>query len=56
MFTYISLDDNRILADQLLGDGKRSTKDCGSVLYTMFLTPPVAGRWPTENGRSRRRL
>ena len=42
MFTYISLDDNRILADQLLGEGKRSTKDRGSVPYTMFLTPPVA--------------
>jgi pyruvate/2-oxoglutarate dehydrogenase complex dihydrolipoamide dehydrogenase (E3) component len=42
MFTYISLDDNRILADELLGEGQRSTKDRGSVLYTMFLTPPVA--------------
>ncbi len=48
MFTYISLDDNRILADQLLGDGKRSTKDRGSVPYTMFLTPPVARVGLTE--------
>ncbi|AZL11596.1 MAG: FAD-dependent oxidoreductase [Brevibacterium aurantiacum] len=42
MFTYISLDDNRILADQLLGDGKRTTADRSAVPYTMFLTPPVA--------------
>ena len=42
MFTYISLDDNRILADRLLGEGKRTTKDRGDVPYTMFLTPPVA--------------
>ncbi|MGC2941270.1 MULTISPECIES: FAD-dependent oxidoreductase [unclassified Brevibacterium] len=48
MFTYISLDDNRILADQLLGEGKRSTKDRSSVPYTMFLTPPVARVGLTE--------
>lgn len=42
MFTYISLDDNRILADQFLGEGKRSTSDRGAVPYTMFLTPPLA--------------
>lgn len=48
MFTYISLDDNRILADQLLGEGKRSTRDRGSVPYTMFLTPPVARVGLTE--------
>ncbi|HCG56901.1 MULTISPECIES: FAD-dependent oxidoreductase [Brevibacterium] len=42
MFTYISLDDNRILADQLLGEGERSTADRSAVPYTMFLTPPVA--------------
>ncbi|MGO2859995.1 MAG: dihydrolipoyl dehydrogenase family protein [Brevibacterium sp.] len=48
MFTYISLDDNRILADQLLGEGTRSTKDRGSVPYTMFLTPPVARVGLTE--------
>ncbi|SMX72304.1 Pyruvate/2-oxoglutarate dehydrogenase complex, dihydrolipoamide dehydrogenase (E3) component [Brevibacterium sp. 239c] len=42
MFTYISLDDNRILADQLLGEGKRTTEDRSAVPFTMFLTPPVA--------------
>ena len=42
MFTYISLDDNRILADQLLGEGERTTADRVAVPYTMFLTPPVA--------------
>ena len=42
MFTYISLDDNRILADELLGEGTRTTADRNAVPYTMFLTPPVA--------------
>ncbi|MDN5818493.1 MAG: FAD-dependent oxidoreductase [Yaniella sp.] len=48
MFTYIFLDDNRILADQILGEGRRSTKDRGAVPYTMFLTPPVARVGLTE--------
>lgn len=48
MFTYISLADNRIFAHQLLGEGKRSTKDRGSVPYTMFLTRAVARVGLTE--------
>jgi pyruvate/2-oxoglutarate dehydrogenase complex dihydrolipoamide dehydrogenase (E3) component len=48
MFTYISLDDNRILADQLLGEGARTTKDRVAVPYTMFLTPPVSRVGLTE--------
>lgn len=41
-FTYISLDDNRIVMDQLGGSGKRSTEDRVAVPYTVFLTPPLA--------------
>lgn len=41
-FTYVSLDDNRIVADQLFGPGLRTSTDRGPVPYTMFLTPPLA--------------
>lgn len=41
-FTYISLDDYRIVVDQLLGQGKRSTKDRKAVPSTAFITPPFA--------------
>jgi pyruvate/2-oxoglutarate dehydrogenase complex dihydrolipoamide dehydrogenase (E3) component len=41
-FTYISLDDNRIVFDQLAGDGSRSTKDRVAVPTTTFITPPLS--------------
>lgn len=41
-FTYISYDDYRIVADQLLGDGSRSRADRTAVPSTTFLTPPLA--------------
>ncbi len=41
-FTYISLDDNRIVLNQLTGDGQRSTADRVAVPSTIFLTPPLA--------------
>lgn len=41
-FTYISLDDFRIVKDQLLGDGSRSTENRGAVPYSVFLDPPFA--------------
>ncbi|WP_404288849.1 FAD-dependent oxidoreductase [Glutamicibacter arilaitensis] len=41
-FTYTSLDDNRILKDQLLGEGERSLEDRAAVPTTMFTTPPLA--------------
>ncbi|WP_327036826.1 dihydrolipoyl dehydrogenase family protein [Microbacterium sp. CH12i] len=41
-FTYISLDDNRIVMDQLNGRGERSTADRVAVPHTTFLTPPLA--------------
>lgn len=47
-FTYISLDDHRIVADQLLGEGRRSTADRVAVPYTLFMTPPLARVGLTE--------
>ncbi|SUG68989.1 pyridine nucleotide-disulfide oxidoreductase [Salmonella enterica subsp. enterica] len=41
-FTYISLDDFRIVRDGLLGDGKRSTRDRQNVPYSVFMTPPLS--------------
>ena len=41
-FTYVSLDDYRIVLDQLTGDGRRSTADRVAVPSTTFLTPPLA--------------
>ena len=40
-FTYISLDDYRIVKDQISGNKKRSTKNRGHVPYTVFLDPPL---------------
>lgn len=42
MFTYISLDDFRIVKDQLFGQGKRTTADRNVVPTASFLTPPLA--------------
>ena len=36
-FTYISLDDSRIVRSQLLGDGSRTTQNRGAVPYSVFL-------------------
>lgn len=41
-FTYISLDDFRIVKSDLLGDGSRTTKNRGAVPYTVFLDPPLS--------------
>jgi pyruvate/2-oxoglutarate dehydrogenase complex dihydrolipoamide dehydrogenase (E3) component len=41
-FTYISLDDYRIVLDQLTGQGRRRTGDRVAVPTTTFLTPPLA--------------
>lgn len=41
-FTYISLDDFRIVKEQLFGKGKRSTENRGAVPYTVFIDPPLA--------------
>ncbi|HEY0578932.1 MAG TPA: FAD-dependent oxidoreductase [Pseudonocardia sp.] len=47
-FTYISLDDNRIVADQLIGRGDRSTADRRAVPHTVFITPPLSTVGLTE--------
>ena len=41
-FTYISLDDYRILRNDLFGNGKRSTQDREPVSYSVFIDPPLA--------------
>jgi pyruvate/2-oxoglutarate dehydrogenase complex dihydrolipoamide dehydrogenase (E3) component len=46
--TYISLDDGRIILDQLRGDGERSTADRSAVPRTVFITPPLASVGLTE--------
>lgn len=47
-FTYISLDDFRIVKSQILGDGSRTTKNRGEVPYTMFIDPPFSRVGMTE--------
>jgi pyruvate/2-oxoglutarate dehydrogenase complex dihydrolipoamide dehydrogenase (E3) component len=47
-FTYISLDDARIVLDQLVGAGKRVTTDRVAVPHTVFITPPLATVGITE--------
>lgn len=41
-FTYISLDDFRIIKDQLYGAGKRNLADRKNVPYSVFITPPLS--------------
>lgn len=41
-FTYVSLDDSRIVLDDLLGDGGRMLSDRVAVPHTLFMTPPLA--------------
>lgn len=40
-FTYISLDDFRIVKDQLVGKGERTTED-RNVPYSVFIDPPYS--------------
>lgn len=47
-FTYISLDDYRVVLSQLAGDGSRSTATRQAVPYTLFMTPPLARVGLTE--------
>ncbi|MEU0600650.1 FAD-dependent oxidoreductase [Streptomyces sp. NPDC006393] len=47
-FTYISLDDSRIVLDQLIGEGRRTTTDRIAVPHTLFMTPPLATVGLTE--------
>lgn len=41
-FTYVSLDDYRIVRDELFGDAGRSTANRGPVPYSVFIDPPLS--------------
>ena len=41
-FTYISLDDFRIIKDDLFGEGKRNTDDIRFVPYSVFINPNLS--------------
>lgn len=47
-FTYISLDDFRIVEDDLFGDRQRTTENRTTVPYTLFITPPLSRAGLTE--------
>lgn len=53
-FTYISLDDSRIVRSQLLGDGSRTTENRGAVPYSVFLDPPFSRVGLTEEDARKR--
>ena len=41
-FTYLSLDDYRIIREELFGNGFRSLDDREAVAYSVFIDPPLA--------------
>ena len=41
-FTYISLDDYRVVRSAILGDGSYTTAHRGAVPYSVFLEPPFS--------------
>lgn len=47
-FTYLSLDDYRIVRDQFYGDGKRSTQSRQHVPSSIFITPTLSHVGLTE--------
>ena len=47
-FTYVSLDDYRIVRDQLFGEGKRTTRDRLLLPTSVFTTPALAQIGMTE--------
>ncbi|MCB7305275.1 FAD-dependent oxidoreductase [Bariatricus massiliensis] len=47
-FTYISLDDSRIVKSQVIGGAERSTENRGAVPYSIFLDPPFSRVGLTE--------
>lgn len=50
-FTYVSLDDYRVVHDQLSGSGRRTTLTRQAVPYVLFMTPPLARVGMTRTGR-----
>lgn len=53
-FTYISLDDQRIIYDYLFGDKQRTVNNRGNIPYTVFLTPPLSNVGENETALQRR--
>lgn len=49
-FTYISLDDYRIIREDLFGDAQRKTSDRNPVSYSVFIDPPLARIGLNEEG------
>ncbi|MDQ0219985.1 pyridine nucleotide-disulfide oxidoreductase [Peribacillus cavernae] len=47
-YTYISLDDFRIVRDQLYGDKKRTRKDRKNIPFSVFIEPPLSRVGLTE--------
>lgn len=47
-FTYLSLDDYRIIRDELFGTGQRRLEDRQTVPYTVFIDPPLSHVGLTE--------
>lgn len=41
-FTYVSLDDYRVVRSKVLGDGSYTLRDRGAVPYSVFLNPPFS--------------
>ena len=41
-FTYISLDDSRIVWDEIMGEDKRTTQNRGAFSYSVFINPPLS--------------
>ena len=41
-FTYISLDDSRIIWDEIIGEDKRTTENRGAFSYSVFINPPFS--------------
>lgn len=52
-FTYLSLDDYRIIHDELFGRGSRTCDDRKAVPYAVFIDPPLANVGLTEEAARR---
>ncbi|BBM36840.1 FAD-dependent oxidoreductase [Pseudoleptotrichia goodfellowii] len=48
-FTYISLDDFRIIRDNIYGNGNRTVNDRNVVPYSVFVNPPLSRVGMTES-------
>lgn len=53
-FTYISLDDFRIIRDELFGNRQRTAEDRNPVAYSVFIDPPLSHVGITEEEAIRR--